>query len=295
IEPDSVSTNRFILFALLCCAPVILLWDGLMALGLVAEVLAIALVIAARTLRSGETGFLISIIRWPLAFAAIPAVWMLVQALPLHLLAHPIWKSAEAALGRSLWAAISVDSTATLIALGQYLAMVAMAFLAAAVSVDRQRADWVFFGLIVASTAIAGMFLIHELFFPGSWLGTCAREQAINCSAMGTIIAGTACIRALERAEMRQSAHRAAAAWSSFAERCAAVAICAAAVLLPAPAPVLCATAYGLLPLVCVALIRRLDLGLLGITGLAVTAVGVAVLLLAAHPSERGTSLSLSF
>jgi hypothetical protein len=66
IEPDRVSTNRFIIFALLCCAPAILLWDGLLALGLVAEVLAIALIIAARSLRSGETGFLISITRWPL-------------------------------------------------------------------------------------------------------------------------------------------------------------------------------------------------------------------------------------
>jgi hypothetical protein len=295
IEPDRVSTNRFILFALLCCAPVILLWDGLLALGLVAEVLAIALIIAARSLRSGETGFLISIIRSPLALAAIPAVWILLQALPLHLLAHPIWKSAEAALGHPLWAAISVDPGATLIALGQYLAMVAMGFLAAAAAVDRQRADWVFFGLIIATSAIAAMYLVHELLFPGSWLSPCAQEQAIDCSAMGTIIAGAACVRALERSEMRQAAHRPAAAWSSLAAPCAVLAICAAAVLLPATTPIIFATAYGLVPLVCVLLIRRLDLGLLGITGLAVVTVGVAILLLAAHPSERATSLSLSF
>lgn len=296
IESDSVSTNRFILFALLCCAPVILLWDGLMALGLVAEVLAIALVIAARSLRSGETGFLISIIRRPLAFAAIPAVWMLVQALPLQLLAHPIWKSAEAALGHPLWAAISVDPAATLIALGQYLSMVAAAFLAAAVAVDRQRADWVFFALMIATTAIAGTFLVHELFFPGSWLSTCAQEQAIDCSAMGTIIASAACIRTLERYEMRQVSHRSAMALPpSVAAPCAALAICAAAVLLPATTPILFATAYGLVALVCMLLIRRLDLGLLGISGLAVAAIGIAVLLLAAHPTEHGTSISLSF
>jgi hypothetical protein len=295
IEPDRVSTNRFIIFALLCCAPAILLWDGLLALGLVAEVLAIALIIAARSLRSGETGFLISITRWPLALAAIPAIWLLIQALPLHALAHPIWKSAEAALGHSLWAAISVDPGATLIALGQYLAMVAMGFLAAAVAVDRQRADWVFFGLIIATIAIAAIYLVHALLFPGSWLSACAQEQAIDCSAIGVIIAAAAGIRALERSEMRQAAHRPAAALSSFAAPCVALAICAAAVLFSATTPTLFATAYGLVPLVCLLLIRRLDLGLLGISGLAVVTIGVAILLLAAHPSERATSLALSF
>jgi hypothetical protein len=44
-----------------------------------------------------------------------------------------------------------------------------------------------------------------------------------------------------------------------------------------------------------VALIRRFDLGWLGVTGLTVVAIGVAVLLLAARPTERGTSLLLSF
>jgi hypothetical protein len=290
-----VSTNRFILFALLCCSPAILLWDGLMALGLVAEVLAIALVIAARSLRSGETGFLISVIRWPLAFAAIPALWILIQALPLHLLAHPIWKSAAAALGHPVGAAISVDPGATLIALGQYLSMLAVALLAAAVAVDRQRADWVLFALTIATTAIAVLFLVHELFFPGSWLSTCAQQQAINCSAIGTIIAGTACIRALERSEMRQGAGAAAPSPSGFAAPCTALVICAAAVVFPATMPVLFATGYGILALVCMLLIRRLDLGVLGIVGLAATAFGIAALLLAAHPNERGTSLPLAF
>jgi hypothetical protein len=174
--------------------------------------------------------------------------------------------------------------------------MLAAAFLAAAVAVDRQRADWVFFALIIATTAIAVLFLVHELFFPGAWLSTCAQEQAINCSAVGTIIAIAACIRSLERYEMRHAGLRSASVLpSSSIAPCAALAICAAALLFPATPPTLFATAYGLLAMVCVLLIRGLDLGLLGISGLAVAAIGIAVLLLAAHPSERGTSLSLSF
>lgn len=296
IERYSVSTTRFILVALLCCSPAILLWDGLITLSLVAEIVAIALVITARALRPGETGFLISIIRRPLAFAAIPAVWMLIQALPLRLVPHPIWKSAETVLGHPLADAISIDPGATIIALGQYLSMLSVAFLAAAVAVDRQRAEWLLFALTIATTAIALMILTHELILPGSWLTACAHDQAIDCSAMGTIIASTACVRSIERNEMRQAAHRSASALPlSFAAPCAALVICAVPLLFQATLPTLFATAYGLLTLVCVMLIRRLDLGWLGITGLAVTAIGAALLLLAAHPSGRGTSASLSF
>jgi hypothetical protein len=72
--------------ALICASPAILLWDGLITLGIVAEVIAIALVITAGALRPRETEFLISVTRQPLAIAAIPAVWILIQALPLGLL-----------------------------------------------------------------------------------------------------------------------------------------------------------------------------------------------------------------
>ena len=66
---------------------------------------------------------------------------MLVQVLPLRVLAHPIWKSAETALGHPVAGGISVDPGASVIALGQYLSVIAVAFLSAAVAVDRQRAE----------------------------------------------------------------------------------------------------------------------------------------------------------
>ena len=110
-----------------------------------AGIIAIALVIAARNLRPGETEFLISIIRWPAAIAAVPALWLCIQVLPLRLLEHSIWKSAETALGHPLVGSISIDIGATAIALGQYLSIAAVAFLSAAVAVDRLRADWILF------------------------------------------------------------------------------------------------------------------------------------------------------
>ena len=140
-------------------------------------------------LRPGETEFLVSIIRPLAAVAAVPALWVLVQVLPLRVLAHPIWKSAETALGHPVAGGISVDPGASVIALGQYLSVIAVAFLSAAVAVDRQRAEWILFALTAAVTAIALIMLTHDLFFPGAWLAAFAREQAINCVGMGTIIA----------------------------------------------------------------------------------------------------------
>ena len=107
IHPPSdanVLTVRNILIALICASPVILAWDGLIVQGVVVGIVAIALVITARNLRPGETEFLVSIIRTPIVVAAIPALWVLLQVLPLEVLAHPhpIWISAEKALGHPI-------------------------------------------------------------------------------------------------------------------------------------------------------------------------------------------------
>jgi hypothetical protein len=172
--------------------------------GLVAGTVAAALAITARSLRPGETSFLLSIIRPVAAVAAVPALWVLVQVLPLKALAHPIWKNAETALGHPIAGTISVDPGASVIALGQYLSVVGVVFLSAAVAVDRQRAEWILFALTAAGVAIALITRTHDLFLPEAWFPAFARAQAIDCVSMGTIIAGTACIRTIERYETRR-------------------------------------------------------------------------------------------
>ena len=154
-----MSKVRYILVALICASPVILLWDGLITQGLIAGIFAAALMITARALRPGETEFFVFVIRPLAATVTVPALWMIMQVLPLRVDAHPIWKSAEAALGQPLAGAISVDLGASVIALGQYLSITAAAFLSAAVAVDRQRAEWLLFALAAASTLIALILL----------------------------------------------------------------------------------------------------------------------------------------
>ena len=167
---QNVSKAGFILSALIFASPVLLLWDGLIVQGLVAGILATALVIIAHTFRPGETAFLVSIIRPPAIVAAVLTLWVIVQVLPLGVFAHPIWKSAEAALKHPIAGTISVDPGASVVALGQYLSLTAVAFLSAAVAVDRQRAEWILFALTGSVTSIALIALLHDLLFAGALL-----------------------------------------------------------------------------------------------------------------------------
>jgi hypothetical protein len=265
-----------------------LLWDGPIMQGLIAGIVAVALAITAQTLRAGETEFLVSIFR-PLAkVAAVPALWVLVQLLPLRLLAHPIWKSAETALGHPVVGTISVDPGASVIVLAQYLSVIAVAFLSAAVAVDRQRAEWILFALTAAAAAVALMIMTRS--------AALAREQAIDSVGMGTIIASAACIRTIERYETRRSSPERSVPvllWT-FVACSAALAICCAVVVFYASREILIATTYGIFAFACISFIRRFALGAIGITAIVAPALATAIFVLA-YSAERGASVPLAF
>ena len=286
-----MSKVRFILVVLICESPAILLWDGLITQTLVTGAVAAAMMISFRALRPGETKFFVSIIR-PLAVtAAVPALWMVMQVIPIRALAHPMWKSAETALGHPLAGTISVDIGATVLALGQYLSMAAVAFVSAAVAVDRQRAEWLLFALTGACTLIGLLVLAHALFPSGAGVPVFVPAPAIDCAAIGTIIASTACIRAIERYETRRST---AVLRTSIAS-CIALAICILAVLLGGTHQVLIAAACGCATLVLIEIIRLFALSGLTLTVITVFVTISAISLVVVQPFERGRSLLLAF
>ena len=94
---------------------------------------------------------------------AAAALWVAVQILPFGIFAHPIWRSTSAALHEPMLGSISVDPAASIISLGDYMLLAAVAFLSSAVAVDRQRAEWVLFALSIATT-IAGLIVIGHQF-----------------------------------------------------------------------------------------------------------------------------------
>jgi hypothetical protein len=291
----NVSKARFILVAFVFASPA-LLWDGLIAQGMIAGILAAALVIIARNLPPGETAFLVSVIRPPAIVAAILALWVIAQVIPLGTLAHPIWKSAQTALGRPIVGTISVDPGVSVVALGQYFSLSALTLLSAALAVDRERAEWILFALTGAVTAIALIALLRDLLFPGVLLSALARAQAVDCAGIGTIIACAACIRTIERYETRHSSPQRSllALRLTFLAVSAALVICVAVLLVERRLEVLFAAGYGLLAVACMMIIRRFRLGLWLAIAIAASALGVATMLAAAHLEKR-TSLTLVF
>jgi hypothetical protein len=291
-----VSKVRFILVALICASPAILLWDGLVTQGLVAGVVAVATAITARMLRPGETEFLISTI-WPAAVvAAVPALWILIQVLPLGVFAHPIWTSLESALAQPVVGSISIDLGASIVALGQYLSTAAIAFVSAAVAVDRQRAEWVLFALTAATATIAFFLLVQGLVkFTGGSV-TLTRAQAIDCAALGAIIACAAANRTIERYETRHAnpLRSAPVLLRTLAVSTAAFVICIVALVLSGTREVFVASGCGIAAFACVMIIRRFRLGAWYAAAIAVP-LSTAVLVVAIQQAELGRSPLVAF
>jgi hypothetical protein len=121
--------------------------------------------------------------------------------------------------------------------------------------------------------------------------------QAVNCVAMGIVIATTAGIRTLERYETRHSnpGRSAAVLLRTFAACAAAFALCAAALMLEARDATLIAAAYGIIALAAVVCIRRLGLGPWSASAIALPMIGFVIFLVASDTDLRTKSPALAF
>jgi hypothetical protein len=289
-----VSRLLFIPLALICVSPGILLWDGLIVQGSICGIVAFGLAIASVVMRPAEARFCLGAIL-PVAIAAIiPALWILLQALPVNVAPHPIWTNVEAALGYKVARSISVDPGASIIALARYLAFVGFGFLTAAVAVERQRAQTLFFALIVAGVCTILIVVVRDLLPSTIEFSTFAGAEAADCLAITAIVIAAACVRVVERHETHQAATR---SWMFIATSvcCVAVAITVGLSALEGGREVAVATACGLAVFVYVVIMRRIQLGPKWILAFAVPVIGIAVLLLHAHQTESSRNLLLTY
>ncbi|WP_407119877.1 hypothetical protein [Bradyrhizobium sp. STM 3561] len=88
-----------------------------------------------------------------------PALWMILQLVPIPVrgLGHSIWTIASAALNEPLVERFTVDLCATMFSLAQYNVILSTALIIAVVTVEKQRAAQVLYGLAGITTLSSGL------------------------------------------------------------------------------------------------------------------------------------------
>ncbi len=292
----------FFLSLLIGATPIAFIFEGPITHGLVTATVAVALSIVALRIRPGEAGYLESVVRPLIFIAAIPALWMLIQAAPLGSigLAHPIWTSAATALGRPIAGSISIDTGATLIASGRYLSTVAIALLATAVALDRQRAERILFALTGATTLVAILsiythargFAFYKALNPALM-----KDVATVSAALGIIFACTTAVRAFERYETQRARQGTSTSRAVliFLTCLIAISICSLAVVWSGTGQAIFAIGCGVATLVAVIVIRRFGFGPWGYSAVAATILVVAGSVVALLPGGVAEDLTLRF
>jgi hypothetical protein len=287
-----------ILNSLLALVPTLMMVDGLLPNGLVSAIAAIGMVTVAFTLHTSDLNRF-SRLLGPTAFIVlfIPCLWMLLQVLPIPIrsLANPIWISASTALDKPFVGAISLDIGATLVSLAHYCAALAAAFIAAAVTLNRQRAESVLSLLTAIATLIAAELIgfdLGYLHFSGF-----ERADALNIAVIGFILSCATTIRAyhsLDTPGTRNRNSRMKAKVTTSAS-IAALFICLWSILIRADVVMLLAALFGAGILISVSAIRRWRLGLWGQAGIAALAAVVMAGFFAIVPARKDASPTLAF
>jgi hypothetical protein len=277
-----------VLMVLIGAAPALLVFGAPLAHALAAAAAALALGLVGATLRPREGNHFLGLV-WPwIPVAAVPALWTVIQALPMPLsgFVHPIWVSASAALATPVTGAISIDPGMTLLGLGRYLFAIGVLFATAAVAINRRRAVWTLFTLSGVTALLAALLAASDfgaLALPDGADDIPAALRAI--AALGLITSSAAILDVYERHEMRREDNgfttaKSAAAIAGFA---LAAAVCGLALVHSPPGQAF-ASLCGVAVFALIVAARRL-----GLTLRTAGAVAAAGLLMAAAFAMRST------
>ena len=265
-------------------------FDSLIIQGLLTAFAAITIMIVALSIRPGEAEYFSKLTRPAALIAVIPPVWMLIQILPIPIdrLVHPIWLSARGALDQSVIGSISIDRGATLVALLRYCCIAGVAFIAAAVTIDRMRAEFVLLWLAGLTTLAALLLIViglGQIDLFGMAISPDTSISITALAALGVILNTTAAIRTIERYETRRTTPDASfSRFLSVLSICAvALIICLSTIILFSPAQIIFATMSGLTMFLLITLIRRLGLRLWENAVIVVVAMSVMVVVAIAH------------
>jgi hypothetical protein len=290
----------YLLVMLICATPAFLIIDSPIEDGVIPVILALAFAFVARTIRPGQADHFSNLARPVAIVAAVPAVWIIVQMLPLGItgVSNPIWDSASVGIGHPIRGSISIDPGITLLSLCRYFTMTAALFLSLVASLDRQLAQWVLFALMTATASIAlvliGDDIAHTNFLfaaDGKSLGI----GALDSAALGLILSFASAIGEFDRFQTQrikgQSSITAFAIAFTFC--IIAFAACTIAIFLHPSGYLILAAASGPATLVGVVLIRRLGLGPWGRWAIGSIAIIISISVVATQPASRVATLTL--
>lgn len=249
----------------------------LQAIGAMLAILATALATTAFAMPAVRLGRFARLMRPALlAVLAAPALWMIIQLLPMPMqaLSNQIWASAASALNHPLSGAITLDMGATLLSLTQYCLVVAAMLIAAAVALDEQRATDLLYVLTGVTTVIAMRLIMTELgFFDAAQTDL---EEFVLIAALGTVLSCAGALRLYHRLpQADRSAWADTWAFPALGAVCIAFVICASAILIRGEAGAIVAALLAIGTLGAIFVIRRWSLGLWGTAALAVSALVV--------------------
>jgi hypothetical protein len=294
------SMHFYLLVLLICATPALLIIDGPIDHGVIPAILAMALAFAARTIRPGQAEHFFALARPVAIVAVIPAVWILVQILPLGIagISNPIWENASAGIGHSIRRGISIDPGFTLLSLSDYFTMVAVLFLSMIACLDRQRAQWVLFAL-TTGTALTALILIGDnlagVNFLSATANTAPRIGALDSAALGLILSSASAVGVFDRYESQRSTSKSSIATfaMAFVFCVFAFAACALAISLHPSGYLSLAAGSGLATLAAVTLIRRLGLGPWGCSAIGSVAIVISISVVALQPASQIMALTL--
>jgi hypothetical protein len=221
--------------------------------------------------------------------AAVPALWIVMQMLPLPSwsadpganflnLAHPVWMSVAAGFPHAVAGSISVDIGSTAVALVHYLSIVGVILLASAVTINRDRAEAVLVSLTAATVLISFVVIYADI--SGTSL-VAARDEALDCACLGIVLSAACASLVFERYETDGSKlglRDPRFLYPALAALCALL-ICAIAIGQARSGSLIFAAACGFCVFCTVVIVRRLDLGPWGAGAIAVTASVIALAL----------------
>jgi hypothetical protein len=251
-----LSIAFILLIVSIMIAPPLAIHDGVVTQSVVAASAAMALAAVGIAARAADVNFAAQVTRRLRPAAAIPAIWMVIQILPLPFWSHSIWINANEALNQQSWGHISVDIGKTFAALAFYLGNISLIVVGLFVARDRQRAELIL-SILTAITAIATLTLLGLKLIAGM---SAVNEMLTAAASLGVILSLTNGVCAVERYQSRQPEAASQNIRKVLTASGAGLLVCIAGLAASAALNVALAVAFGAVAFGSIQLIRRVGL-----------------------------------